>query len=86
LLNLLIEYILRDFKNECKGCGHEQGRFNNYIVYALRRYLGIGYGMVEFEETYVEEDSSGKENLEYGSFFIVGYRFLKESGKFSMPE
>lgn len=45
-------------------------------------YVGIGYGMVEFEETYVEEESSWKEDLEYGSFFIVGYRFLKESGNF----
>ena len=45
-------------------------------------YVGIGYGMVEFEETYVEEESRWKEELEYGSFFIVGYRFLNNSGNF----
>lgn len=45
-------------------------------------YVGIGYGMVEFEETYVEKESSWKEDLEYGRFFIIGYRYLKESGNF----
>jgi hypothetical protein len=45
-------------------------------------YVGLGYGMVEFEETYVEEESRWEEDLEYGSFFIVGYRFLKENGDF----
>jgi hypothetical protein len=45
-------------------------------------YIGVGYGMVEFEETYVEESSSWEEDLEYGTFFIIGYRFLKESGDF----
>jgi hypothetical protein len=45
-------------------------------------YVGIGYGMVEFEETYVEEESRWKEDLEYGSFFTIGYRFLNNSGNF----
>lgn len=45
-------------------------------------YLGLGYGVVELEETYIEEDSRWKEDLEYGSFFMVGYRFLKDNGDF----
>jgi hypothetical protein len=43
-------------------------------------YAGIGYGAVEVEETYVDEESTWKEDLEYGSFFTVGYRFLLDSG------
>lgn len=45
-------------------------------------YLGAGYGVVEFEETYVSESSSWEENLEYGTFFLAGYRFVNNSGNF----
>jgi hypothetical protein len=42
-------------------------------------YLGVGYGLVEVNETDIGDDEWKEEKLN-GAFFVVGYRGFKENG------
>lgn|GEM_PF-2268363 len=85
-LGINAEVPLASWLSVTAGTGHYGGYAVGTKFYRDMRndgpYIGLIYGMVELEETYIEEDGRWEDDLEYGTTAIIGYRFLKPSGNY----